>query len=325
MPASYAYNNLMKTISNIQNQRSISELQQIFRHFLYRLRETPFLTGWLLVGLIITFFLHSWTGLLFGLINLTLIGLYAILIRIMTPNPAAPISIKHPRLELALAIGLLGLFLLTQLLDFGVWKIQPLQSWVRSFFGNLQLWIFGLEAIPDWARQDVFIAISSTIKKLIPTLVVFWLLGYRRGMGLIPPHWKITAVLVGIISIFGLFTGFLLRDPPVQILGLYLIGIFVNALPEELYFRAFLLPRLEKVLANPLNALVISALLFNALHIPIQIANGASPLTAMLGVFSTAYPSGLIWGYLYLRTRSIVPGMFWHAANGNLGFLMLSL
>lgn len=262
---------------------------------------------------------------MFGLINLALAGVYAVIIRLMTPGSADPVRVKHPRLELALALGLLALFGAVQLLDFGVWQIQPLQGWVRSFFGSVQGWVLGLQAIPGWAGQDVFIAVSSTIKKLTPTLLVFWLLGYRRQeMGLTRPRWKITAVLLGSTALFGLFTGFLLRAPAIQVLGLYLIGIFVNALPEELFFRAFLLSRLEKVVANPLNALVISALLFNALHVPIEIANGASPWMALMGVFSTAYPSGLIWGYLYLRTRSIIPGMLWHAANGNLGFLLMS-
>ncbi len=74
-----------------------------------------------------------------------------------------------------------------------------------------------------------------------------------------------------------------------------------------------------------MNALVLSAVFFNAIHVPIEMYHGASPWAALLGVFSTAYPSGLIWGYLYLRTRSIVPGTLWHAANVNLGFLMMSL
>jgi uncharacterized protein len=99
----------------------------------------------------------------------------------------------------------------------------------------------------------------------------------------------------------------------------------VNAFPEELFFRGFLLPRLEKVLQNPLNALVLSAFIFNAMHLPIQMMNGTPLSEALLHIFSIGYPSGLIWGYLYLRTRSILPGTFWHAANGLLGYLLLSM
>lgn len=303
----------------------LESLHRILSHFARRLRATPLLTGWLLAGLGVAFFLDRWTGLVFGLINLVLIGIYAVLIRLMTPKPAVPVTVKRPRLELALAAGLLGLFLVIQLLDFGVWKAQPLQGWVRGFFVDVELWVYSTSGIPGWARQDIFIAASSTLKQLLPTVFIFCFLGYqRRGMGLTQPDWKLTTTLVGLTTVFGLLTGFLTRAPLGQVLGLYLIGIFVNALPEELFFRGFLLPRLEKVLTNRLNALVLSALLFNALHVPLEIANGAPPLVALLGIFSTAYPSGLIWGYLYLRTRSILPGVWWHAANGSLGFILMS-
>jgi membrane protease YdiL (CAAX protease family) len=123
----------------------------------------------------------------------------------------------------------------------------------------------------------------------------------------------------------GLATGVLTRAPPGQVLIVYGVGILVNALPEELFFRGFLLSRLEKAFDNSLTALVVSALLFNALHVPIEISRGTSPWMALPGIVSIGYPSGLIWGYLYLRTRSILPGTLWHAANGKLGFMMIDL
>lgn len=258
--------------------------------------------------------------------NIVLLGIYAVYIRWMTPNIRSAAQIKHPRLELALALSLFGLILFIQFLDFDVWTILPWYSLVRGFFIEVYLRVESLGSIADWARNDVYSAVTSTIKQLIPTLLIFWLLGYHRAdMGFARPHWKLTAVLVGVTAVFGLITGILLRVPLVQMLDLYLIGILINALPEELFFRGLLLPRLEKFFANPLNALVVSALLFNAIHIPIVMSNGATPLTALQGIFSIGYPSGLIWGYLYLRTRSIIPGMFWHAANGVLGFVMMSL
>ena len=183
-----------------------------------------------------------------------------------------------------------------------------------------------MRGIPDWALQEVYLAASSTIKQLIPTLLALWLLGYGPGdVGLARPHWRLTALLVGITAALGLATGVLTCAPPGQVLILYCVGILVNALPEELFFRGFLLPRLEKVFEDPLNALVVSALLFNALHVPIEISRGTSPWMALLGMVSIGYPSGLIWGYLYIRTRSILPGTFWHAANGRLGFFMMDL
>jgi len=294
-------------------------------HFVNRLKETPLLLGWLLVGPLVALYIDGWIGLGLGLINIILIGGYAALIRWMTPASLAPEPVKRPRLELMLALGLFGLLMLIQLLDFDVWTAQPWYGWVKESMTRVYLGVESLKGIPAWAQRDVYIAVSSTIKQLIPTLLAFGLLGYwRSGIRLVRPYWKLSAALVGITTFFGFVTGFLASTPLNQVLALYLIGIFINALPEELFFRGFLLPRLEKVFANPLNALVVSALLFNALHIPIVIHNGASPVEAILGMFSIGYPSGLIWGYLYLRTRSIIPGMLWHASNGLLGLMLMS-
>jgi membrane protease YdiL (CAAX protease family) len=296
------------------------------QHFYQRLRQTPLLLGWMLIGPLVALVIEGTSGLVLGLVNLILLGIYAVLIRYMTSRPAAPAPVKRPRLELGTALGLLTLLLVVQFFHFGVWTLQPWHGWVVNFFQGLQRTMAGLPGIPDWAAQSVYLAASSTMIQLLPTLLAFLLLGYGlRSMGLDHPNWKLTAVLMGVTAAFGLFTGVLLAAPVEQVLGLYLIGIFVNALPEELFFRSFLLPRLEEAFANPLNALVVSALVFNLIHVPIEIYRGASPLMALLSVFSIGYPTGLIWGYLYQRTRSILPGTLWHAANARLGFLFVSM
>lgn len=290
------------------------------------LLKTPLLLGWLALGPIITLVVDGWMGLVFCLINMVLLAVYAIIIRSLTPNPPKPEMVKRPRLELTLALGLLAVTILVQLLDFELLNIQPLQGEVRGFFANLAQRVYEMQGLPDWARQDVFIALSSTIKQLLPALLLFFGLGYGpRAMGFVRPHWKLTGILVGLTAVFGLATGYLLRAPIHQILILYFIGFLINALPEELFFRGMLLPRLEKVFSNPLNALVVSALCFNLIHVPIDLYHGQPLHMALLDVFSTSFPSGLIWGYLYLRTRSILPGMFWHASFGVLGFALMSL
>ena len=301
----------------------ISEAYQSYRA---QLLKTPLLLGWLILGPIITLIVDGWMGLAFCLINMALLAVYAVIIRSLTPIPPKPELVKRPRLELILALGLLAVTILVQLLDFEVWNIQPLQGEVRGFFANLAQRVYETQGLPDWARQDVFIALSSTIKQLLPALLLFLVLGYGpREMGLARPHWKLTGILVGLTAVFGLATGYLLRAPIHQTLILYFIGFLINALPEELFFRGMLLPRLEKVFANPLNALVVSALCFNMIHVPIDLYHGQPLHMALLDVFSTGFPSGLIWGYLYLRTRSIVPGIFWHASFGVLGFALMSL
>ncbi len=296
----------------------------ISKHLLTKLRETPFLIGWLIIGAGVAFIVRGWTGLLLSAINLILLGFYAVLIRWLTPQPPRAVPVRRPKLETGVALIILLFFLVIQLFHFGVWTAQPWYGWIKNFFAEIYNALLASGKIPQWALQDVFLAISSTIKQLLPTMLVLLMLGYRRsGSRLSGSGWRLAAVLTGITTFFGLITGMLFQAPPQQIAGLWLIGIFINAFPEELFFRGSLLPRLEKLFNNPLNALVVSAILFNALHLPIEIYHGVPLLKALLGIFSTAYPTGLIWGYLYLRTRSILPGTLWHASNTHLGFIFM--
>ncbi len=303
----------------------LTEFFESARHLLRRLRETPLLLGWLIVGPLIALFIEGWIGLLFGLINILLTGFYALVIRRFTPNPAAAASVKRPLVETLITLLMLALFFFVHLLDFNLITLHPLNDWVHNFFAGLYRFAADIPWLPEWALTDVYLALSSTFKKLIPTILAVWLMGsIDASFGLKRPHWRLTGILVGLTALFGLATGVLLRAPLSEVLGLYIIGIFVNALPEELFFRGLLLPRLEKTLKKPLNALVISALLFSLLHIPILLYSGVPLSETLLGMFSIGETTGLIWGYLYLRTRSILPVTLWHAANANLGFIMMS-
>ena len=297
---------------------------EIANHFIMRLRQTPLLLAWLIIGPCIVLLLDGFSGLIMGLINILLLGVYAVLIHWMTSTPPSKEVITHPKLECFLALVLFVFFIVVQLFDFGVWQFQPLYGWIRNLFSQMYTFTASIPGLPEWALMDVYLAASSTLKKLIPTLIVFVLLGVGpRGMGLRNPHWKLSGILVGVTALFGLFTGVLFARPLFMTVILSAIGIFVNALPEEFFFRGFLFPRLEKIFSNPLNALVVTSILFNAMHLPIQIMNGTPLLQALLHIFAIGYPSGLIWGYLYMRTRSVLPGTLWHAANGNVGFLFI--
>ena len=304
-------------------KKLFENIKNIINHFVLRLRETPLLTGWLVIGTGAAFIVRGWSGVLLALINLVLLGFYAVLIRWMTPQVPGKTALKRPALELAAGLVLLALIIVVQLFHFGVWTAQPCYGWIKNFFAGIYVAIMNAGFIPEWALQDVFLAASSTVKQLIPTLMALTLMGYfrpkfRQSVSCV----KLTAVLVGITVFFGLVNGMFYQQPPLQIAVIWLLGILINALPEEHLFRGFLLTRLEKLFTNPLNALVISAMLFNAIHLPIEIYHGTPAIKAFISIFSTAYPSGLIWGYLYLRTRSIVPGLFWHATN-NIGFTFL--
>ncbi|KXG77386.1 hypothetical protein AN618_11140 [Fervidicola ferrireducens] len=146
-------------------------------------------------------------------------------------------------------------------------------------------------------------------------------------MGFSVRYLRLTFILLGLSVLLGIYGGLYKYFNHKMLLYKmisFVFGTFVNGLPEELFCRGFLLPRLEIILKNSLNALVISDIIFTALHIPsIVIKGNYSLLYVFLNVVSFTHPTGLIWGYLYLRTRSIIPGMIWHTSVGKLGTIFL--
>lgn len=113
------------------------------------------------------------------------------------------------------------------------------------------------------------------------------------------PHWR------------GLAHG-TLRFPP-EFLTSALNQLIVVAIPEELFFRGYLMGRLEQrwppagritFLGAPIGkALVVSSLLFAIGHVLVV------PNPQRLAVFFPA----LVFGWMRVRTGSIVPGAIFHA------------
>jgi membrane protease YdiL (CAAX protease family) len=258
--------------------------------------------------------------------NLVLCAIYALIIRWMTPAVPPQLELRRPWIELGIWFTLLLVFLVIQLSENGLLGIPWLsQAWDRFMFGIIRGNIIQLEqaGAPYEIAQDLFLAASSTLKHTIPLVVLTLALGYGwRGLGLAPRAGRLTLILLTIAVALGLPFGVLTMAPPWQLALGYLIGLFINALPEELLYRGYLLPRLEAVLRSPLTALVISVWLFNLGHVPLAIAQrGESPWVALADVFAITEPTGLIWGYLYLRTRSVLPGTLWHGTNAVLGIV----
>jgi membrane protease YdiL (CAAX protease family) len=90
--------------------------------------------------------------------------------------------------------------------------------------------------------------------------------------------------------------------------------------PEELFFRGYLTGRLCHWLGN-LKGLLLSGLIFGLAHVVSRLSQHGLdyPLhDAQLGL--ETFFGGLLFGFIYLRAKSIVPGMILHvAANAYLG------
>lgn len=198
--------------------------------------------------------------------------------------------VKHPRLELSL--GLAGLAVTTGLVV-AVYVGATWLSW------SIRLIDYGLP------------------------LAVFILLGYGwQAIGLSIAPWRAWIALLAIVVInlvFGIMGGQLLPPGELPIppgadmaAGIHgpidtvlLLGqiLFNAAIPEELYLRVYLQPRLARYM--PLGwAIVIQALLFSAIHLPRDILRlGYSLPLAIASLFHLG--NGVIGGYLWSKTRSL--------------------
>ena len=105
-----------------------------------------------------------------------------------------------------------------------------------------------------------------------------------------------------------LFSG-IMKQP----LGYVAIGILAP-LAEEIVFRGAILRRLLSVLGDNKHwvAILISALLFGAVH-------------ANLAQFVHAALLGLLLGWMYYRTDSIIPGVVLHWVNNTVAYIASNL
>jgi uncharacterized protein len=92
-----------------------------------------------------------------------------------------------------------------------------------------------------------------------------------------------------------------------QLLALYSL---VPAVVEEIAFRGVIFARLRRVLGER-EGWLVQAALFSVLHL--------SPV-----IFPTHFAMGLIFGWLRMRTGSLIPGMILHAA-WNAAIILLEL
>lgn len=94
-------------------------------------------------------------------------------------------------------------------------------------------------------------------------------------------------------------------------LGYFVVGLFAP-LTEELVFRGAILKALLQWKPNPWVGIVISALLFALVHM-----NPAQMPHAIL--------VGLLLGWMYYRTDSIIPGVVYHWVNNTVAYVMYNL
>ena len=100
------------------------------------------------------------------------------------------------------------------------------------------------------------------------------------------------------------------RNMSRNVFGIFSMTVMA-ALVEELLFRGAIQGHLLRKGMKPLHAILISSAIFGVIHLnPIQVA--------------FAFAIGLIFGWLYYRTGSLVPGIIGHFINNSIACIQMA-
>ena len=180
------------------------------------------------------------------------------------------------------------------------------------------------------AGKDSELSVSSSVLSSLVTLLIFtfgkfavisrnYLASHPWGtlawvallsLGLIlPAEWVYERLQITMPeSTEAMFEG-IMREP----LGYMAIGIFAPVV-EEIVFRGAILRILLGLFSRSWHwvAIIFSALIFGAIHL--NLAQGLH-----------AFVIGLLLGWMYYRTSSVVPGILLHWINNTVAYLMFHL
>jgi membrane protease YdiL (CAAX protease family) len=148
-----------------------------------------------------------------------------------------------------------------------------------------------------------------------------WLSDYLRlmrlSMGAQPRKTRAAALLsflafVGVMVAFSLGAGVFSSDPSVLIGDdnwLILLAALVPGIWEELAFRGVVLSNLQQRF-SPRGAVVVSSVVFGLFHFS-NLGTWDDAASVVAGVIA-ATTLGIGWGYVVIKTNSIVPTIFLH-------------
>ena len=165
-------------------------------------------------------------------------------------------------------------------------------------------------ALTGVATIIVFLATKWTVVsrhwvQTRPWYVLFWCVMAALGL-LIPSTW-LQEQMPELPNIAEQTFDLIMKDR----LGYFIVGLLAP-LAEELVFRGAVLKSLLQWKQNPWVGIVISAILFALIHMnPAQMPH--------------AFLVGLLLGWMYWRTDSIVPGVVYHWVNNSVAYIIYNI
>lgn len=197
-----------------------------------------------------------------------------------------------------------------------------IQFVVSGIIQGIWMLIYGPEAIMDATGMIITMTVFSILTMVIflvakwsvvsrhwlqtrPWATLFWCIMAALG-ALIPSAW-LQEIMPALPNLAEDTFDMILKDR----WGYLVIGLLAP-LAEELVFRGAILRALLQWKRNPWIGIVISALLFALIHMnPVQMPH--------------AFLIGILLGWMYYRTDSIIPGIVYHWVNNTVAYVMYNL
>jgi len=175
--------------------------------------------------------------------------------------------------------------------------------------------VTALEVGVVWIQMPTFWrALSMNVEDLKTTLIVIvvgtCLAALRNLVFLGQTHWSYDLSPVTMLAI-----------------PAFMLQLLVNGFPEEVLFRVYILGTLLRSTRKVYLALLGMIIVFDLFHVPLQLLTQPGGTSWWLWVVYALFPSqptGLLYGYLYLRRRSLVPSVAVHTYFSLWGFPFVS-
>jgi len=267
-------------------------------------------------------------GPLLALVNLILLAAYVSVIHFATRGrqldtpAAAPPNRRSRDVGLAITVAVLQLAAVSV-----VWFVILPRLYFPASSGYLRA-----AGLPALVAAKAANAAPTVPLLLLPTLVaiaVFRMNPRDVGLTATPPDLALGIVLAAVGVVLGLGAvaagnrpGLLWESASLPVVAATItLQSLVNGIPEELAFRGVIFGRLMPWLGRPGNSLAISTMLFGLFHVPSLVVGSHVPLLAAVPITLFGALQGMVFGYLYYRTRSIWPGAIWHTSITGLGVM----
>ncbi len=203
-------------------------------------------------------------------------------------------------------VAIFGVLVLTQVVGFVLVNLILPSALPSISYEMSQAWTLLIVQLFAMISTVIFIVVMRRRRKAEKISLKFSIKGFDPSilLGGIVMILSMSVVLEPLLSL-------LPAPPSIEARGwpLLLSVVFFAPLFEEIISRGFVLESL-RVKSGGLVALLVSSLFFGLIHIdPAMVVN--------------AFFMGLILGYIYLRSGSLIAPIFLHAFNNAIGYLLI--